>query len=317
MTPRHQRQFGVFLAIAALLLFGRAPAAASSSADELQAEAARVQSQVDAQAERIAALDREVKLADGNVADADAAVGEARAGHAEASTRMAETRRRLAGEAVRAYVEGNPVSILEQMSGTDGRDIPVRNHYRETAVGSQREALEDLKAARDDLGAESLRLQEAQHSARSAAARLAAQRRALARGERDQRANLSRVQAELSRTLADERARRNEAVLRRAENVARSSLAPRSPRPAPPSSAGGHRPPGGVWACIRQLESSNNYRAPRGGAYQIRQPTWRSLGQPGRAEDAAPPTQDAMAIKLQQRSGWGQWPNTARRCGAY
>ena len=53
-----------------------------------------------------------------------------------------------------------------------------------------------------------------------------------------------------------------------------------------------------MFACIRQLESSNNYRAPGGGAYQFTDPTWHGLGQEGSAQDAPPETQDAMAERL-------------------
>ncbi len=70
-----------------------------------------------------------------------------------------------------------------------------------------------------------------------------------------------------------------------------------------------------MWTCIRQRESSGNYRSEGGGAYQFRQDTWESVGGTGRPQDAEPETQDAKAMQLQQRSGWSQW-TTARGCGA-
>jgi peptidoglycan hydrolase-like protein with peptidoglycan-binding domain len=76
---------------------------------------------------------------------------------------------------------------------------------------------------------------------------------------------------------------------------------------------------GGVWACIRQHESGGNYATNTGngyyGAYQFSLPTWRSLGGVGLPSDAPPAVQDAMAQKLQARSGWGQWPQTSKMCG--
>ena len=89
---------------------------------------------------------------------------------------------------------------------------------------------------------------------------------------------------------------------------------PTSPPPTPPVDP--PPPPGGIWACIREKESGNNYRAPGGGAYQFQLATWQSLGGTGLPEDAPPWVQDEMAIKLQQRSGWSQWA-TAAACGAY
>jgi hypothetical protein len=99
------------------------------------------------------------------------------------------------------------------------------------------------------------------------------------------------------------------------------------PPPTPPAStvettsgsttrqpSGGSASPGGAWACIRQHESGGNYSSPGGGAYQFLDSTWHSLGYSGSAQDYPPAVQDAAAIALQARSGWGQW-TTAAMCG--
>ncbi len=76
--------------------------------------------------------------------------------------------------------------------------------------------------------------------------------------------------------------------------------------------------PSGVWACIRQHESGGNYATNTGngyyGAYQFSLATWRGIGGTGSPSQAPPAVQDAMAQKLQQRSGWGQW-STHSMCG--
>jgi hypothetical protein len=69
-----------------------------------------------------------------------------------------------------------------------------------------------------------------------------------------------------------------------------------------------------TFACIRQLESGNNYSAPGGGAYQFQDATWHSLGYSGTASDAPPAVQDEAARKLQARDGWAPW-TTAPLCG--
>ncbi len=75
---------------------------------------------------------------------------------------------------------------------------------------------------------------------------------------------------------------------------------------------------GGVWACIRQAESSGNYADNTGngyyGAYQFLESTWLSVGGSGLPSDAPPAEQDMRAQMLQQRSGWGQW-STHSQCG--
>ncbi|HWI02258.1 MAG TPA: transglycosylase family protein, partial [Acidimicrobiales bacterium] len=69
-----------------------------------------------------------------------------------------------------------------------------------------------------------------------------------------------------------------------------------------------------TFACIRQLESGNNYKSPGGGAYQFQDATWRSLGYTGSAQDHPPEVQDEAARQLKARDGWRPW-TTAPMCG--
>jgi len=70
---------------------------------------------------------------------------------------------------------------------------------------------------------------------------------------------------------------------------------------------------------LRVCESGNNYRINTGngfyGAYQFDRGTWNGLGYPGRADQAAPATQDAAAAKLQSQRGWSPWPACSRKLG--
>ncbi len=69
------------------------------------------------------------------------------------------------------------------------------------------------------------------------------------------------------------------------------------------------------WACIRQHESGDNYSEAGGGAYQFENGTWESVtGLPGPAENYAPATQDAAALKLYSERGWEPW-TTRYVCG--
>ena len=75
----------------------------------------------------------------------------------------------------------------------------------------------------------------------------------------------------------------------------------------------------GVWLRLRECESGNNYRADTGngfyGAYQFSPQTWSNLGYPGRPDLEPPAMQDQAAQKLQQESGWGQWPACSAALG--
>jgi Transglycosylase-like domain len=79
------------------------------------------------------------------------------------------------------------------------------------------------------------------------------------------------------------------------------------------------KPAGGVWQALRGCESSGNYRADTGngfyGAYQFTLATWQWIGGAGRPDQASDAVQDAMAARLQARSGWGNWPACSVRLG--
>ncbi|MHB1711527.1 MAG: transglycosylase family protein, partial [Acidimicrobiales bacterium] len=88
---------------------------------------------------------------------------------------------------------------------------------------------------------------------------------------------------------------------------------PVASEPAPTS------PAGGVWAELRQCESSGNYGENSGngyyGAYQFSLATWEAIGYSGLPSNAAPSVQDQAAMQLQAQRGWGQWPQCSRELG--
>ncbi len=75
-----------------------------------------------------------------------------------------------------------------------------------------------------------------------------------------------------------------------------------------------------TWAQLRQCESGGDYTVNTGngyyGAYQFSLSTWQSLGYPGLPSDALPATQDEAALRLANRSGFGQWPVCGQGMGA-
>ena len=66
-----------------------------------------------------------------------------------------------------------------------------------------------------------------------------------------------------------------------------------------------------AWAKLRMCESSGRYTTNTGngyyGAYQFDLPTWRSVGGPGRPDQAAPAEQDYRALYLYRMRGWQPW----------
>jgi hypothetical protein len=336
-SARPHRRLAVFLGTALVVTVAFPAATRAVTVEDKRAEAARLKVQVDAQAERIAAADRKLRLARSDQQDADAQVDAAEARRRAAREVLATARKRMAARAVKAYVHGGQLSVVEQFAGSDGADLNLRRHYIDAALRSDRQAINVLQRTEEDLASSERGLREARQAAQQSVDRVQTNRDVVASNEAVQRANLRRVRGELGELVRQQQQRELAAALRRAERAgaARLALPPPlrappvgtfpAPAPAPTTTATSAppaplveppSPPGGIWACIREKESGNNYRAPGGGAYQFQIPTWQSLGGTGLPEDAAPAVQDAMAIKLQQRSGWSQW-TTAAACGAY
>jgi hypothetical protein len=140
-----------------------------------------------------------------------------------------------------------------------------------------------------------------------------------------QRAQVEQVDGELAVLVAAEQARvaeaaRQEQARRDAEAASARAAQVNVAVPIPYISSGPRATTGPVlsmeeaFACIRQLESGNDYSSGGGGAYQFLDSTWQSLGYDGSAQDHPPAAQDEGARRLQARSGWGQW-TTAVYCG--
>ena len=260
-----------------------------------KAEAKRVADQLESQAARVVALSRALERARGWSQQTDASVVGAEVDLRATEAKVAKSRTRLEEHAVDAYMRGGAAVMFTQFWRADST-VPARHEYLKLAAGADRTAIDQLKAAREDLQARRAHLASVRDEAQAATEKLRADQAALQSAIAGQRAVLGRLKGELAKLIADEQARRREEMIRRAK-----------------AAHDGHL--GGMFACIRQLESGNNYRSPGGGAYQFTDPTWHGLGQEGSAQDAPPETQDAMAVELQRRRGWSPW-TTAAACGA-
>lgn len=311
--------------VLAFVTLGTVPAAAADPIEDKRAEAAAIATRLEEQARRIVELDIQHRQAQKEVDDAQAAIAHAEAEIAATTRRQVQLKELLVTQAQDAYVVGGSVSLLKYLMRTDEVDAVARRAYLRIVTGQDRKVLGQLRAVREDLEYLRARLNAARQRARSRAGDLAEDRAALDRAVRAQRANLTAVNGEVAGLVAAEQARRDAeaAAARRAaqeaaarEAAAREATA-RAPaaNAAPSSTAPVAATPGAdPFACVRQLESGNNYASEGGGAYQFLDSTWQSLGYSGSAEDAPPAVQDEAAQKLLARDGWSQW-TTAPLCG--
>lgn len=293
--------------------------AGGQTAEVKREEAARLTTAISEQAQRIVALDRRHRAAQERLADTRARLQEAEVGIRAAVERQEVARRRMAASAIQAYVSGGPITILgSRLKATS--NLAVYDTYLGLVAGLDRRDIESLRAAREDLGARRAALETAEARARTESGRIASERGALLAAKDAQQDLLSRVNGELATLVAAEQARRARlapAPLRAASVPVASpggQPAPAAAAPAPAPTKGSANPASDPFACIRQLESGNNYSSPGGGAYQFQDATWQSLGYSGSAQDAPPAVQDQAARQLQARDGWTPW-TTASACG--
>ena len=281
--------------------------------EDKRAEAARIAAALDAGAARVTDLSRQAGRAKQQLGTTEGALAHATAEASAADSHLHQTQTRLANQAVEAYVHGGSAGLLGELTKSNGSDLGVRKQYAAIAAGDDRQAIDDMRAAREDLATRRASLRRLQGARAAVVTQLDHKKAALTQAQDGERALLGRVQGELASLVAADQARRDADAARAKTAATRAPMTPLSFHGWPPMPPG-WQPLGGTFACIRQMESSDNYSSPGGGAYQFLDSTWHSLGQPGTASDAPPWVQDAMAVELQQRSGWGQW-TTAPLCG--
>jgi len=242
MTPRHRRRLGVLVGIALLSSPFLATAGSATPLGDKQAEAARLAAQLDAQGARLSALDEEYNRAVLKVQETAAALAAAERDIAAANDRFATARVRLARHAITAYVHGGSTSVVEQLAQSNGTDLTLRNQYIQTAAAEERNAIDGLKAAREDLGRLRARLVDRRKAADDAAAKVAADRQRIQDANDSLDRTYRRVTGEVAQLVAAEQARREAEAQRRAQAAvsarqARSSASPDS-KPAPPQGKG-------------------------------------------------------------------------------
>lgn len=325
-----RRRIGAVALVLLALAAGGGPAVAGQIEDK-RAEAAAIISKLEEQARGIVAADKEHRRAQEDLASAEAAVARAEADLASAGRRQDEARRLLTAHAQAAYVGGGSVTFLAQMARSTVLDAGPRRTYLRVVAGEDRQAIGRLQVAREDMDVRRRALEQARKAAAQRSEATVADLEGLEKAMGAQRALLMRVNGELGGLVAAEQARRDAEAARLFQATAAAPVATTAPpttaapragastTAAPATTAAPGRLPSSAsdeetFACIRQLESGNNYKSPSGGAYQFQDATWQSLGYTGAAEDHPPEVQDEGARKLKARDGWKPW-TVAPLCG--
>jgi len=237
LTPRNQRRLGVLVGISLLLSLLGAASAAASPVQDKQAQAARIQAQLDAQGNKISALDEQYNRAQMAVASTQAGYAKAQADLAAANARFNQIKSQMSQAAVNAYMHGGNTSMIEQLVKSNGKDLAVRKTYVEAAASDQSSALDALRAARQDLEAQQAKLRSAADSAKNAASSLASQKAAIDAAIAAQQATLSKVKGDIANLIAQQQAAEAANAQRNAQQALTkaATLKPKAKGPAIPS----------------------------------------------------------------------------------
>jgi len=271
---------------------GAAPVSADPVADK-RAEAAQIAQQLDEQGQRMSILSEELDQAR---LHAEEVAGKARAAEErlrDTDRRVSQARSRLKGHAVASYVKGGDLPAVQAMVGGSSDDLAVRTTYVKEVAGRQQAALEDLRAAREDLQVERASLAGAQRSAKDALGQVESRQHAAEQAAGAQEATLRRVQGELGALVeaeaqrrSDEEAARAQAELsaRQAQAAAAEATATAAAAVATPSAPGrpppARKPPVTIPILDRAPAAPSNAGPPPAGAAAAVAEARRQLGKP-------------------------------------
>jgi peptidoglycan DL-endopeptidase CwlO len=252
-----------------LLVAALNPAARAAPIDEKQAEAARIQDELERQGEEVSVAAERFNQAQRHLEATQAALAKAEAELRRSDERMTLVRGRLAQAAVIAYTGGGSNAFLNLLArNADPTQTVVRQQYLRVIASDQRAVLGELRLAREDFEVQRSALGDEQRKADVAAAAAADTRADAMAAEAGQRTIAARIDAELADLVVAEATRRLEAE---------AAL-----RPAPPVSTAPPAPTAGTARVPESLADPSPLAAPAGSspaAIAVQEAT-RQIGKP-------------------------------------
>src|SRR3954469_9414432 len=195
--------------------------------EDKRAEANHIAAQLDAGAAQVTQLSKQADRAKGQLGATETALAQATADANAADAHLHQTRTRLADQAVDAYVHGGSAGLISALTKSDGSDLAVRKQYATLAAGQDQQAIDDMRAAREDLAAHRASLRRIQSVRATAVSQLDKRKAALTQAQNGEKALLGKVQGELAALVPADQARRDAEAAARSKATALAA-APRS-----------------------------------------------------------------------------------------
>lgn len=226
---RRRRVQPVGIALVLLIATAATAGAAPASVKDKQAQAAKLQDQLERQGNQVSVLAEKYNRARLKVTELEAAMGTVEADVTRSDQRLADMKDRVSDVAVDAYVHGGSNSVLNSLARSgEGTDLVVRREYMRVAVADQRDTIGELRSVMEDLGESRSRLSDERERARAAATKAKKLQAEAAKAEGELNQVLKKVNGEVATLVSAEQARREaaEAARRRAAAAPRATAAP-------------------------------------------------------------------------------------------
>jgi cell wall-associated NlpC family hydrolase len=234
ISPQNRRRLGVIVGFALLLPLLAGTPAGGAPIDDKKAEAARIQSQLDSEGNKVSLAAEQYNQARIKVDEVAASMAKAQADVARADERFQKARGVLSEAAVWAYVTGGSNRSITNLARSTNSDLVVRQQYLQFTAADQKRIMGDLKRARQDLDEQQANLKDEQTASEAALTQASAAQRSAVDAENAQKAILGRVKGEIADLVNAEAARRS------AEDAQRTPPA----RANAPTAAAGPQPLG-------------------------------------------------------------------------
>jgi cell wall-associated NlpC family hydrolase len=265
-----------------------APAAASPQGDlaAKQAEAARIQAQIDANGERISVLDEQFNQAQLKIDQAEQGIKDTQDRLDAAAQHADQLKSRLAERAAALYVGAAGGSPADALDATDVAEIGSRSKYGSAAADEDSGLIDDLVVAKEELQSAQADFQKSRAAAESEKAGLDKTRASIAAAQDQQEQLLASAKGQI-KTLVDEIAAQKRAA---DEAKARAAAQQRARTSTRSTSTGARSHRAGL--------TPNVAPAPNGGAGTAVATAMAQLGKPYRYAAAGPGSFDCSGLTM-------------------
>ncbi len=208
ILPLHVRRLVVLVGFALVIPMVVVSPASGDQVSDKKAEAARIAKDLDVEGNKVSMAAEQFNQAQLKVAQVQSSLVKVRGDLAKADERMQTAKGVLAQVAVQSYVTGGSTSFIAHLASSNQDDLVLRTQYLRFTAADQRDALGQVRAAREDFSAAQARLSDEEKVSADAASAAEAAKRSASDAEARQRNLLGQVNGELTQLVATETAAR-------------------------------------------------------------------------------------------------------------